>query len=101
MAEGRAEMLGQGLKYMVHYIAKDGEMVNFTFKTDRSFRIYRKSNSANGYGIGEPFMCDMLEAAKKIGQKPTSKMAQHGGFNYYGIRRIKCMDTNEVKYFEG
>ena len=94
-------MLGQGLKYMVHYIAKDGQMVNFTFKTDRSFRIYRKFNSVNGYGLGEPFVYDMLEAAKKIGQKPTSKMVQHGGFNYYGIRLIKCMDTQEVKYFEG
>lgn len=93
-------MLGTGLKYMVHYIANDGEMVNFAFKTDRSFRVYRKDSSASGYGLGEPFICDMLEAANKISQKPTSKMSMHGGFNYLGIRRIKCMDTNEVKYFE-
>lgn len=93
-------MLGQGSKYMVHYIANDGQMVNFTFKSDRSFRIYRKANSSGGYGLGEPFTLDMLEAAQKIGQKPTSKMAAHGGFNYHGIRRIKNMDTGEVKYFE-
>lgn len=94
-------MLGQGLKYMVHYIANDGEMVNFTFKTDRSFRLYRNNNSHDGIAVGQPFMNDLCEAASRIGERPESKMARHGGFNYCGIRRIKCMDTNEVKYFEG
>lgn len=92
-------MLGQGLKYMVHYIAKDGEMVNFTFKTDRSFRCYRNNSYSAQRFIGQPFMNDLCEAAAKISAKPESKMARHGGFVYYGIRRIKCMDTGEVKYF--
>lgn len=87
------------MKYMVHYIAGNGETRHFTFKTDRSFRVYRNNASTNGLGLGNPFFEDMCYAAAQIGKRPDSNMTVSGGFCWNRIKRIKCIDTGETKYF--
>ncbi len=85
--------------YLVHYMAIDGEICSFKFKTDRSFRTYSRYDMDSGIGLGRPFQYDMYEAATRIESNPESRMAKHGGFNAYKIRRIKCIETGETKYF--
>ena len=88
-----------GLTYRVHYLgSKSGKMANFTFKTDRSFRTYSRSDCNNGIGLGKPFENDMFAAAQRIMARPDSKMNVHGS-NYMRIRRIECVETGETKLF--
>ncbi len=97
--EPKAEDKQKGLTYRVHYLgSKSGKMANFTFKTDRSFRTYSRSDCNNGIGLGKPFENDMFAAAQRIMARPDSKMNVHG-FNYMRIRRIECVETGETKLF--
>lgn len=97
--EPQAEDKATGLTYKVHYIgSKSGKGASFTFRTDRSFRIYKRYDCGGGIGLGKPFENDMLAAAQRIMARPDSKMNVHG-FNYMRIRSIECMETGETKYF--
>lgn len=82
--------------YQVHYIAGDGTMQSFKFKTDRSMQ---RVNRNDGFSIPTPFMQDMCAAAKRYESNPDSHMSKHGGFMYTHIKRIKCVDTGSTRLF--
>jgi len=82
--------------YQVHYVAGDGTMQSFKFKTDRSMQRVRRND---GFNIPQPFFDEMCTAASKYGKDPQSKMSTHGGFMYTHIRRIKCMETGATRHF--
>lgn len=91
-------MLNTGKTYRVCYKAMDGHLCAFKFKTDRSFRRYHNSYSMDGIGLGQPFLNDLYEAAQGYMHEGTN-MYKHGGFNYYGMTKIECLDTSQAIYF--
>lgn len=82
--------------YQIHYIAGDGTMQSFKFKTERSMQ---RVNRNDGFSIPAPFMTDMGIAAARYARNPNSRMSQHGGFTYTHIKRIKCMETGATRLF--
>lgn len=96
---GEHEMLNTGLEYKVYYRAEDGTKCSFKFKTDRSFRTYKSRQSMFCESLGMPFVDDMCQRAREIGSNPDSNMAKHGGFSYYNLIKIVCIDTKEEKHF--
>lgn len=75
-------------KYRCGYVNQDGAKKAFYFESDKSFRSYGHSYSQGILGLGNPFVNDLMDAAK-----------DHKGFIWTKVKFIKNMDTGEIKFF--
>lgn len=85
--------------YKVTYQAPNGRYCSFKFSTDRSFKYYGNDSGGGFCGLGGPFCRDMMKKVAEIEQRDDSAMKRNGGFSYFNIKKITCIDTKEIRYF--
>lgn len=86
-------------QYKVTYKAKNGKVCSFKFNSDRSFRQYGAEHQSSIGGLGAPFCNDLFAKVREIESREDSAMKRNGGFHYWNIKKIECLDTKQVKYF--
>ena len=85
--------------YKCTYQAQNGKYCSFKFDSDKSFRYYNNSSGGGACGLGGPFFRDMMAKVAEIEEREDSAMKRNGGFSYFRIKKITCLDTAEIRYF--